>query len=66
MQIHANGAAYAIEDGTPLSDFLTSRGLAPQRVVVERNGEALTPSEAKSVLLEDGDQLEIVRIVAGG
>jgi thiamine biosynthesis protein ThiS len=35
-------------------------------VVVERNGRALTPGDARSTVLADGDVLEIVRIVAGG
>ena len=40
--------------------------VALERVVVERNGEPLTPSEARESPLADGDRLEIVRIVAGG
>ena len=43
-----------------------SLGLKMDRVVVERNGQALTPEEARRTLLADGDRLEIVRIVAGG
>jgi thiamine biosynthesis protein ThiS len=35
-------------------------------VVVERNGEPLTPSALHTTQLADGDRLEIVRIVAGG
>jgi len=33
---------------------------------VERNGAALTPTEAQQTILADGDRLEIVRIVPGG
>lgn len=35
-------------------------------VVVERNGEALFPREFGQTALEDGDRIEIVRVVAGG
>lgn len=66
MQITANNEAFDIAPGTVLPDFLSERSLAVERVIVERNGEALTPREARSTVLEAGDRLEIVRIVAGG
>jgi sulfur carrier protein len=62
----ANGSFYETAFGTSLEAFLKERGLALTRVVVERNGEALSPAEAKGTLLQDNDRLEIVKIVAGG
>ncbi|MCK9922596.1 sulfur carrier protein ThiS [Frankia sp. AgPm24] len=61
-----NGARQLVVEGQPLTDLLVGLGLRPGSVVVERNGEALTPSEASAVRLADGDVLEIVRAVAGG
>ena len=49
-----------------MPEFLESSDLESDRVVIERNGIALTPREARKVVLEHGDCLEIVRIVAGG
>ena len=49
-----------------MPDFVDSLDLDMDRVVVERNGQALTPEEARRTHLADGDRLEIVRIVAGG
>lgn len=66
ISITANGKPYAVAPGCSLPDFVEARGLAIDRVVVERNGAALTPAEARRVVLADGDALEIVRIVAGG
>lgn len=66
MRITANSESYDLVDGTTLDAFVKDRSLALERVVVEYNGEALTPSEARSTVLKDGDRLEIVRIVAGG
>ena len=67
ISIYANGEEFR---GLPaeysLLEFLVARQLAPGSVVVERNGEALTPAEAREAVLTDGDRLEIVRIVAGG
>ncbi len=66
IRITANGAVHTPPAGQRLDAFLESLGLAPQRVIVERNRAALTPSEARATILAEGDTLEIVRIVAGG
>lgn len=66
MTIHANGQSFELETGTSLPAFLESIGHKVGLVIVERNKQALSPSEATDVTLEDGDSLEIVRIVAGG
>lgn len=66
MQVIANSKPFSIQPGTSLPQFIESLGLKPGRVIVERNGLALTQTEAASTLLEEGDKLEIVRIVAGG
>jgi thiamine biosynthesis protein ThiS len=64
--IIANGQEYLVELPCTLESFLTARGLLPRSVVVERNGEAVAPSEFGRLGLEAGDRLEIVRVVAGG
>ncbi len=66
IRIRANGSDYDVLFGTSLPDFLKSRGQVVGKVVVERNGEALSPMEMKTVILTNNDRLEIVRIVAGG
>jgi len=66
ITVIANGQPRPAPAGCPLPEFLTALNLAPERVVVERNGAALTPAEARSVLLAEGDRLEIVRLVPGG
>jgi len=66
ISIVANGQAKSARFDCPLPEFLASLNLAPERVVVERNGTALTPAEARATLLAEGDRLEIVRLVPGG
>jgi thiamine biosynthesis protein ThiS len=66
MEIIANGETYQVEAGISLTTFLEQNGQMPGKVVVERNGDALSPSDADGTLLEPGDRLEIVRSVAGG
>jgi len=62
----ANGQSFAVELPSTLEQFLRHQGLLPRSVVVELNGNAVTPSEFGSLHLQKGDRLEIVRIVAGG
>jgi sulfur carrier protein len=62
----ANGKPLATELPCSLAAFLQAQSLLPRSVVVEHNGQAVAPSEFAARLLQPGDRLEIVRIVAGG
>jgi sulfur carrier protein len=64
--IIANGKEMASDLPCSLESFLLARGFLPRSVVVEHNGQAVAPSEFAKRLLHAGDQLEIVRIAAGG
>jgi thiamine biosynthesis protein ThiS len=62
----ANGQPVAAKLPCSLEEFLIAQNLLPRSVVVEHNGEAVAPSEFARRLLQAGDRLEIVKIVAGG
>lgn len=62
----ANGREVTAALPCSLEEFLTAQQLLPRSVVVELNGEAVSPSEFTQRALQPGDRLEIVRIVAGG
>jgi thiamine biosynthesis protein ThiS len=64
--VTANGRTYEVAIGRTVADFVRERGLEPRMVVVERNGEPVTPSAVLTTPLGDGDRIEIVRVVAGG
>jgi thiamine biosynthesis protein ThiS len=66
MKIIANDSEFEVSHGCSLPEFLESIGYQLGIVVVERNRQALAPSEATETILEEGDRLEIVKIVAGG
>jgi sulfur carrier protein len=65
-QVTANGRVVEASLPCTIAEFLLAQGLPPKSVVVEHNGEAVTPSEFAQRSLAAGDRLEIVRIVAGG
>ena len=62
----ANGERVSVGRSSSLAEFLQTHGFAPGTVVVEHNGEAVSPSEFDTRSVVPGDRLEIVRIVAGG
>jgi sulfur carrier protein len=66
VQVTANGKHYEVEAATSVAEFIRLRGLDPQLVVVERNGEALERARFGDTRLAEGDRLELVRAVAGG
>jgi len=49
-----------------LDAFLKHKGIEAGSVVVERNGDVVERSRFGAVLLDEADQLEILRFVGGG
>jgi sulfur carrier protein len=66
LTVIANGKPVAAPLPCTLEQFLLCQNLLPRSVVVEHNGEAVTPSEFARREIKAGDRLEIVKIVAGG
>jgi thiamine biosynthesis protein ThiS len=66
MFITANGKSITAQLPCSIEEFLLAQKLLPRSVVVEHNGEAVAPSEFSKRVLNAGDKLEIVKIVAGG
>jgi sulfur carrier protein len=66
VHLIANGKEVPASLPCSIEEFLVAQQLLPRSVVVELNGEAVTPSEFSQRQLNPGDRLEIVKIVAGG
>ncbi len=62
----ANGKPVEAKVPCTIEEFLVAQGFLPRSVVVEHNGEAVSPSEFSKRIVNAGDTLEIVRVVAGG
>ena len=52
--------------GKSVLNFLKEDGYRPENVVVERNLESLERERLGSIILEEGDTVEILRFVGGG
>lgn len=61
-----NGDHRRVQAGTTLAQLIAEIGLDPVRVAVERNLEIVPRSTFESVIVEDGDDYEIVHFVGGG
>ena len=61
-----NGEARDVDGGATIAAMLRAIGLDPARVAVERNREIVPRSTLAAVMVEDGDQFEIVHFVGGG
>jgi sulfur carrier protein len=67
LALTVNGDPRSVAAGTSLSDFLASLKLDPRLVVVEHNRTILRNRDAyASLILMEGDVLEIVHFVGGG
>ena len=61
-----NGDSHRATPGQSVADLVRQLGLDPAKVAVERNGEIAPRSTLASVVLADGDVLEIVHFIGGG
>ena len=66
ISIHLNGEHRRVRQGITLAELASELGLAPEKVAVERNLEVVPRSTLGQVIVEDGDELEIVHFVGGG
>jgi thiamine biosynthesis protein ThiS len=66
MQITVNGEDKALAGAMTVEDFLQDLGINPRKVAVERNLEIVPKSTFGTVMVEDGDRLEIVHFIGGG
>ena len=66
MNITVNGKLETVEPGTTISDFLNSKRLDPEKVVVELNLEIVDREKLGIVKLRENDSLEVLRFVGGG
>jgi thiamine biosynthesis protein ThiS len=64
--IQLNGNSEEVAEATTVSGLLDSRGVNPNRVVVELNRRILAREEYTTTSITAGDILEVVTFVGGG
>jgi len=67
MKLRINGKDEEIpEGGMNLEKLLEAKNVRPETVAVELNQTVVERKDYPSVVLADGDHLEIVKIIGGG
>ncbi len=66
ISIRLNGEHRRVRSGLSLAGLAGELGFPPEKIAVERNLEVVPRSTLGQVMVEDGDELEIVHFVGGG
>lgn len=66
MKITCNGEIKDITRGTTLVSFIRDLDLNPDTVVAECDGRIVKREEYDSLVLSEGNVLELIRFVGGG
>jgi thiamine biosynthesis protein ThiS len=66
IALQINGKRVELEGATPLLAYLATLGVDPRAVAVEHNGVILERPRYAKAVLDEGDSVEIVRMVGGG
>jgi thiamine biosynthesis protein ThiS len=66
IAVLVNGRRVELAEPTPLLAYLETLGVSPRAVAVEHNGVIIERSAYADAKLDDGDVVEIVRMVGGG
>jgi sulfur carrier protein len=66
MNLLINGESREMPDGITTAKLLEHLKVQPEQVVVEVNLEIVKRAQLPGTVLNDGDRVEIVRLVGGG
>ena len=66
IEIRLNGEVQTLPDSLSVVQFLDFLGLPKERVAVERNRAIVPKAVWETVVLVQGDELEVVHFVGGG
>ena len=66
LSLRINGEPREIERPLSLGELLSTLGLDPAKIAVERNLEIVPRSQYTEVMVGEGDRLEIVHFIGGG
>ena len=66
ITIQLNGEAHQCAPGTTLADLVATLALVGKRFAVECNHDIVPRADHASLVLQAGDQVEIVQAIGGG
>lgn len=66
MTITLNGESRSVAPASTIDALVRQLNLIPATVLIEHNGLALHREEWNSRRVQEGDKIELIRVVAGG
>lgn len=66
MNIVLNGQKETLDEGISVKDLLIKKNINANTVACELNLKIIKRAQLDHVILKDGDQLEILRMIGGG
>lgn len=66
MNLVVNGEQLNLDKDFTLLEFIESKGLKPELIVIEYNGQITTKDSWPNINLKENDHIEILRFVGGG
>ena len=66
MKIKVNGKIETASEGMTILDFIESKELTPENVVVEYNLNIVKSEDWSQTVLKENDNLEVLSFVGGG
>jgi sulfur carrier protein len=66
MEIRVNGETRHWDSSVTVSDLVETLGIRSGSVVVERNLRIVPREQMADEMIQDGDSIEIIRLVGGG
>lgn len=66
MKVTVNGKEKEFEEGLTLTEMIKALDLDITGMIVEKNLEVMSRSEYDDIIVNDGDNIELIRLVGGG
>ena len=61
-----NGQPRSVANRQTIEGLIQELKLIPETLLIEHNGTALHRAEWQTCAVQDGDKIELIRVVAGG
>ncbi|KYH31825.1 sulfur carrier protein ThiS [Neomoorella mulderi] len=66
MRLKVNGEEREVAAGLTVAELLRQLGIESRYLALERNRQVVPRQDYATTVLEEGDELEIIRFVGGG
>ena len=66
MNIIVNGTSKIIHNPLSILDLIAEFNLDPHILIIEHNRKIISGDDLKNVILQNGDTVELIKIVGGG